>query len=515
MHWFGKMGSTLVVAVGCGLLFLSSVAVAQDSLTIDVNVDTGQAAIAEQDFLSVIANENESVRRQMLETLIAKEGIENAWGLFEPTLEMSYDREYENEQNDADEAATRDGRSTYKREENVASIGVNSLLPTGTNIELIHSFHDPSTSLQTSEQYGRQKRIKMGVAVTQPLLKNCGVDANLTQVRIAERQHKISEYRLDRARLIAVFRAGQAYYDMQLAQTRYAIEGKLLNLSKEVARIVNKQVDEGKVPTSAIFRSESSLARRKARFHTAERVLRRSSSSIRQMLVGTSLATNSEVRVSGTLPELNMDGVLVEKSPEQLLTSRPDYLAAKLEYELEKDRVNYADNQTLLDVKLKGEYGQTGLGRNWGTAYDALGEGYEYWTVGASVSVPLGGGISDESMLRAAQKRAKRTKLVLNNLAGVITDEIDTSRREVCSAFDEARGLFNVVRFQRKVLDDGDKLFKNGRIDRSELIVQEQEYLEARLILAEKLVEFKKAVLVLLLSEGRLLEDCQIEVERS
>jgi hypothetical protein len=93
MHWYGKMGATLVVAVGCGLLFLSSVAFAQDSLTIDVNIDTGQAAIAEQDFLSVIANENESVRRQMLETLIAKEGIENAWGLFEPTLEISYDRE--------------------------------------------------------------------------------------------------------------------------------------------------------------------------------------------------------------------------------------------------------------------------------------------------------------------------------------------------------------------------------------------------------------------------------------
>lgn len=511
MRWFGKFGLMLVVVVLLG----SSVTFAQKVDYVDVASIPETEVITEHDFLSVIAYENESVRRQVLETLIAKEGIENAWGLFEPTLEMSYGREYQYEQNDADEAASRDGESTYKREENVASIGVNSLLPTGTNIELAHNFYDPTTSLQTSDQYGRQKRVKMGVSVTQPLLKDFGVDVNMTQVRIAKLQHEISEHRLDRARLVSVFRAGQAYYDHQLAQTRYALEGQLLDLSKEVARIVNKQVDEGKVPTSTLFRSQSSLARRKSRFHTAERMLRRSSSTIRQMLVGTSLATTSAIYVSDKLPELEMDGLLLEQKPEELMVSRPDYQAAKLEYSLEKDRVAYAANQTKVDVNLEGEYGQTGLGRNWGDAYNSLGNGYEYWTVGANISIPLGGGVSEESVLRAAERRKERSKLALLNLAGVITDEIDTSRREVCSAFDEAKGLIKVVEFQRKVLDDGYKLFKNGRIDRPELIVQEQEYLEARLILAEKLVEFKKSALVLLLAEGRLLQVCQIQQDRS
>lgn len=255
---------------------------------------------------------------------------------------------------------------------------------------------------------------------------------------------------------------------------------------------------------------ESSLARRKSRFHTAERLLRRSSSTIRQMLVGTSLSSSGDIRVSDKLPELKMDGVLSEMSPDDVLENRPDYRASKLELELEKDRMEYADNQSLWDVNLEGEYGMTGMGRSWDDAYNELGNGYEYWSVGASIEIPLAGGISGDSALKAARRRSERAELSLTNLGGVIRDELLTSRREVNSAHDEAKGLIRVVEFQRKVLDDGYKLFRQGRIARAELIVQEQEFLESRLILAEKMVEFKKSVLTLWLAEGRLLEACHI-----
>ncbi|WP_031484957.1 TolC family protein [Maridesulfovibrio frigidus] len=471
---------------------------------------SGIVALSEVEFLTAVSRENESIRRQTLEMLIAKEGIENAWGLFEPMLEMSFAREYEREQNDADQAAIRSNESIYQRNDNVGSMGVSSLLPTGTSVELVHELRDPSTSLQDSDQYGRQREVKVGVAVSQPLLKNFGTNVNLTKVRIAESEHKIAELHLDRARLIAVFKAGQSYYDMLLAQTKLTLEAEMLALAREIAGIVSKQVQEGRVPTSAIFRSESSLARRKARYHFAEKAVRRSASNIRQMLVGTSLATNSAIRVSNLLPELDLAGVYSEMSRKEVLENRPDYLAAKLELDLEGERVEYADNQNFWDVSLDGEYGQTGMGRNWDDAYDKLGSGFEYWTVGATISVPLGGGVSEESALEAAKRREDQASLSLTNLSGIIVDELETSRKEVGTAYDEAKGLARVVDFQRKVLEDGYKLFKQGRIARSDLIVQEQEFIESELIMAEKLVEFKKAILTLWLAEGRLCTACKI-----
>ena len=150
----------------------------------------------ENDFISLIAVDNDQVRHQRMEVQANEQLITNAWSAFEPILEISAVKEYGEEENDTEASAQRSSTSVYQYEDRTLALSISGILPTGTEYKAYIEQEDPSNSLQVGTNFGHEYKTTIGLEITQPLLKNFGWDVNLSNVNIAEKEHQISTERL-------------------------------------------------------------------------------------------------------------------------------------------------------------------------------------------------------------------------------------------------------------------------------------------------------------------------------
>lgn len=503
-HNFGivALAPVLWLVFGIGPWMLTDAAGDEPSAA----VGAARLHIHQTDFLRLVAEENEAVKRQHLEALISEQGVERAASVFEPSLTLDWEVEHSVEQNDSALAYQRSALSQYAYTDRTYSASVGGLIPIGTRYELFYDLYDPANSLQRADEYGRENTVKTGVRITQPLLKNFGTQVNRAERLVSEKEHAIDQARLLRIRMTTVHEAAAAYAGLQLAQRRLELEKRLLALARQGVELVARTAAEGRAPRSAVFQAESDLARREARISFAAQRFRRSSSMVRQMLVATTGQTLQTVYAADPVEALERTGIEAQPDMAAVIERRPEHLVARLRSELEDVRLAYAKNQKLPEFNLKMSAGRSGLDRNWAEAHHGLDDDYGFWSLGAEVIVPLMGGKKGRSDLEAARIRKQQVELALEHLQSLIADEVLAARAEEAHAFDEAQRMGRVADRLKRVVDDGEKRRQEGRIGRYETIEQRIDWLQARLDLLEKTVQHRKILLAVWLAEGRILE---------
>lgn len=485
----------------------------QETLSPVRSISTKPLLLNEFDLLSIVIADTESVRQQKLDTLIAEQGIINSKSIFEPSFRGSYDRSYNIEQNDTEQAVTRNEEADYKKRENIYSTAVTGLLPTGTEYRIFYDLNDPKNSLQEEEEYGKEFRVRTGIELTQPILKDFGLQANMANIAKSEKEYAIAQEKYRRAQMTSAYLAAISYADLQLSQERLRSEEDLLAFENESANLIERLIGEGKASHGQLFHAETNLARREARVSYAKKVLRRTSAVVRQLLIGTSAETFGRVEAVDkveVVPNSSANEINEERLRE-LFPNRPEYIEAKLNSDLSKIRYEYASNQNLPDLDLRVSYGKTGLAEDWSGANNLLDENYEFWSVGAYLVVPMLGDIKGDSTLAAAKLRQQKDILALTNIETLIQDEILTATAEQKQAAREVAQLQNVIAKLESLLEEDRKKQLHGKLSRYEIIAREMELKQAHMGLFEKQIEYRKVLLTLWLAEGRLLQQLGLE----
>ena len=303
-------------------------------------------------------------------------------------------------------------------------------LATGADYQFDFTNHRNKTNSKTAglnPNYSSEFQLSL----TQPLLKNFGVDLNQRNIRIAKNEVDISDYEFKTKAIDVVSDVENTYWDLVFSLRDLEVKKKSLERAKDLQKRVKAQVLVGTVAPIETLQAESEVASREEFLLIAQDVIEDNQDKLKNIL---NIDFSSPEGLSPIYPSSQAD-VLIElidfnEMIKIALSNRPDYLGKKKDLENKDILVKYQENQLYPSVDLVGSLGVNGLsgeavtitsgtfqgtsafGGSYGNSLtDALSTDYYDWEVGIKFSYPLGNR-SAKSKLSAS--RLEKAKLILD-----------------------------------------------------------------------------------------------------
>src|SRR3989304_1699958 len=354
--------------------------------------------------------------------------------------------------------------------------GPRQFLPTGANYEVRYGTNRNDTNTSFLQVLNPAYTNDLTLTLTQPLLKNFGVDVNRTAIKIAQNDREISGDRLRQRVMDVITQVQTAYWELVFALEDLKVAQRSLGLAKELSQLNRARVRAGVAAPVEITQAEADVAAREAGVTVAEKQLRDAEDRLKVVLNipaqgewGGAILPADPARFDPV--RLDLPGAIADG-----LQKRPDYRAAKVDLASRELNIRFTRNQLLPDLALEGRVGTNGLGGNFGKGSEELGAGDFYGArAGLVFSVPLGNRAARGEFLKAQLGR-DQAQVSLRSLELNITAEVREAVRRIerdAKLVDQtkaARGLaeeqlrietkrleaggstpFEVLRFQREL----------------------------------------------------------------
>jgi len=315
--------------------------------------------------------------------------------------------------------------------------GVIIPLRTGGKITLSSPFNYKQTDLHVpSKQYLAGMRF----SISQPLLRNAGIDANVASIRIARYEQTIVDLktRLQSIRVLAAI--DKAYWALYVAWEELDIQHQQYQIAEQNLAMVRRRVKEGLTAAIEVNRAEIGIVERMASLIVAKTKLKITQRKLMLLLNDPQYDLDSSIVINTTTAPtlLNFDferSALVEKA----LAGRLELLEMELKLAADATKIDYLENQTLPLFMLDYSYGTQGRsGDNLGDAYaDSFSGQYDNWAVGLKMEIPLTNELRRSRLSRAVQQRLQR--LTTREL------KILTVRREIYDALDQVAQNWQLI----------------------------------------------------------------------
>lgn len=307
-----------------------------------------------------------------------------------------------------------------------SSTGIRQRLPWGAGTWSVSwdtsrtTTNNPISSFDPALQSGLQ------LSFSQPLLKDRKIDAARQQYIVAKRNQESSELRFRESAVQTVAAVKQAYWTLKASIANVTVQQRSLELAQELARHNRIRVDAGQIPPLDLVQAEAEVAQRRENLIRANTTAEDAEDRLRRLIVNPADASLWRTRIDpieepagrGPLPD-------VDAAVATALTGRYDLARASHELENATTNVEFLSNQKLPDVRLETSYRGSGLGgtqflrtggfpgvvtgtrdRSFGNALgQAFGSDYPTWSVGVTVSYPLGRSYEEASLARAEIER--------------------------------------------------------------------------------------------------------------
>ena len=224
----------------------------------------------EQALMAALQN-NPDLRVRQLSPVIAGAFEEIERGAFDP--EVFGEAEYTEEEASEISRST-GGQFSVEGRDTAAVMGIRQQLPTGTRVEASVS-QERSVSNRTPEQ----QNARLGLSVTQSLLRGFGPAVNLVSIRQAELETLASIYELRGFTEALLADTESAYWNLALAAKEIAIFERSLAVARQQLDDVEQRIAVGILPEVDAPAARAEVARREqalidARSQLAERRLR-------------------------------------------------------------------------------------------------------------------------------------------------------------------------------------------------------------------------------------------------
>jgi outer membrane protein TolC len=327
-----------------------------------------------------------------------------------------------------------------------SSTGVRQRLPWGSGVWSVSwdsartTTSNPISSFDPSLQSGVQ------LAFSQPLLKDRAIDPARHQYSIARRNQEISELQFRESVVQTMAAVKSAYWTLKAAIANITVQQRSLELAEDLARENKVRVDAGQMPPLDLVQAEAEVAQRRENLIRAHSTAADAEDHLRTLIMDPSDASFWEVRLdpieepSARGPQPDVDAAV-----RNALASRFDLARAGRELENAATDIQFLENQKLPDVRVETSYRGAGLAgtqflrsggfpgvitgtrsRSFG---DALGQvftpDYPTWSLGVTVSYPLGRSYEEASLARAQVERRQTTA----RIASLRLEAAETVRR--------------------------------------------------------------------------------------
>ena len=305
-------------------------------------------------------------------------------------------------------------------------------LRTGAKVTLSSPFDEKKQFKGVpSSQYQNALRF----SVSQPLLRDGGIDTNVAGIRIAKYEQQIIDVktRLQSIRVLASIE--RAYWSIYMAWGELDVRRQQYENASDNLAMVKKRVANGLTAAVEINRAEIGVAERRESLITANTTLKIRQRQLKLLLNDTNLSVDSQIlivpKTSPTLLHFDFDrNELVQKA----LTGRLELLELELKLAADLTKIDYLKNQTLPMFMLDYNYGSLGRDtQSLDSAFTQTLEGnYSDWSVGMRMEIPLSNELRKSKLERAVQERIQRLstqQLRELNVKREIYDALDTTEQ--------------------------------------------------------------------------------------
>ncbi|HXI32117.1 MAG TPA: efflux RND transporter permease subunit, partial [Vicinamibacterales bacterium] len=399
-----------------GALALAATASAQTSSSAQATPATLRLTVDEA--VKMALDNNVDLRANRLDPQISDTRVAAASGVFKPTLVTSLNS---NNQLQAPQSFL----VPVATETDVVSsnAGIGQRLPRfGTTYNLSWTWaHTSSNSFLSS--YNPLVQSGLSVNVSQPLIRDLAIDQARQNLAVSRTNRDIADTRLRESIVQTVAAVKSAYWALVTARTNVDARKSSLELAQELSRVNKAKVDVGTSPPLDLVSAQAEVASDQEQLIIAETAVKTSADRLRLLIFDPTIRENWNVQIDPIdSPPVGTSAIDVEAAVTRALAERADLQRARKDIDNAQIGVKYANNQKLPDVRLNASYLASGLGgtqvlRTGGFPGTIVGPGdvtpfgsvvsqlfasqYPTWSVGVSVSYPLGQSAEEANAARA------------------------------------------------------------------------------------------------------------------
>ena len=379
------------------------------------------------------------VRISSFNVPIARAGLTEAWGRFDPRLNASY-TESLNETPLSPFASGGATRPFLAERGANSSVGLEGQTPFGTSYQLgakAWKLRNEGSSTLVADN----TTAFAGLSLTQPLLRDAGF-TSLTQVRVARTNLAISEWEFRETLTDTVNQVIGACAQLQFAESRLAIAQKSLELARQLRSDNERRRNVGAMSDYDVLSADARVADREESALQAARGLEHARNTLRSLISGdrAGLLSHLDLRLA-ELPLPAARAIDRAADLRQALDKRPDYRRAQLLCRRGADEKGLALNQLLPRVDLVGSYGYNALAKDVaGARKDLRSREHAAWSAGLQVSIPVGS-VGERGRYRAAKLRLRQSEALLEKLEQDVAidianaaDQLEATHRRVEAA---------------------------------------------------------------------------------
>jgi outer membrane protein TolC len=417
----------------------------------------GTLRLTVDDAVRLALENNPDLKADRLDPQISDTRVAVAAGAFKPTFNTSLQRN-----NQLQPPAGFLIPAPTSNDVVTSNAGVSQRLPWfGTSYSVAWSAtHTESNSFLNS--YNPLLQSGLSVSVSQPLVRDLFTDTARQQLATSRINRDIADTRLRESLVRTTANVKTAYWNLVSAKANLDARRKALDLARELARVNQARVEVGQSPPIDLVSAQAEVAVDEEQLIIAETTIKEAEDRLRLLILDTSQRDSWTVAIEAIdSPPVGLAIPDVDQAVTSALRDRADLARARKDIETSETSLKFAGNQRLPDVRLNASYQASGLGGTqvlrtgtfpgtitgsgeitpFGSVLSQLfGRDYPTWTVGVSVSYPIGLSTEEANYARARLENTQSQERLRSAEAKVIQQvrdagwKIDMNARRIETA---------------------------------------------------------------------------------
>jgi outer membrane protein TolC len=439
----------------------------------DIPIENNQITLGLKSTLMLGLKNNLDIAFQSYNPQIAATGIGRAESVYDTRLTTDFNKQ-QSRQQVGNVLVSTVSRPAVRQEYWNLNSGVQKKFTPGTAAELKLTNQQYVSDL-TSAGLIPQYKSELVLSLTQPLLKDFGIDIGTSQIRIANLDQQMSAQQFRKSAMDIMYRIELFYWNLYFQNQDLKSKQVSLKLAQDLLREIKIKIDAGTLAPVEIYQAEQNVAARQEDIIVSKRRVQDAEDFLKSAL---NLYEKQQYWNVSIIPEDKPD--LTEVHPQLdeciqvALEKRPDFIKSKLDIKASNIQVKYSKNQTLPRIDLVGSIGTSGMaGRpqltqgaygpftglqkspwsgHWDDVYDSLGSrDYYSYVIGLKLEIPLENTLARSNYAQAKLQEAQAvTELKLKEVT--IINEVRDAVREVETNLQRQVTARAILKFSQETL---------------------------------------------------------------
>ena len=286
------------------------------------------------------------------------------------------------------------GITTFDQRNQSVTLDATTNLLTGGNVDLNYSPSRTSVNqnLATGFLFNPSYTGGLALTLTQPLLRNAGLDVTKTFIRVAQNNATVEEHVFRDRVLTVLATVEQTYWEVVFANENLKVAEAALKAAQELLASNRAKAKAGIMSIVDVLQAEAAVASRVEQVLVADKTIRDQEDQLRRLLNPAEEDLRQDLRLTPLdQPVVTLEPISLQEAIDTAIEQRPEIVQAKKNMESSDLNTQFAKNQLLPTLSFQGTMGLAGLGKDYGDSVNRnLSGDYYNYGAGLVLSYPLG-----------------------------------------------------------------------------------------------------------------------------